>query len=665
MCSLVNAAEVMAEEQPHPVSPKQLWCAVCFATMSSPDEQVYREPQYPQTAFHLDHVFDKRASLKCYLHRSEVLSLHCKHCGTLMCYKCSVQGEHCYHKYRRADTKFEQLKRALEPLQDESAGVLLEASQVLAQLNESEEKLTQHKFLVQTEVERKFHHILELLESKKKDMLSQLEDLSLEQEKSIADVKGILCDVRVSVSGCLDSVKRNLSMGSMAGVSELVSTARKDLSKHKFEAKILPDIQCVASCEELSGCLKTWKVYTQDVCSDKSYAEGDGVNRATLNKATEFAIYTRNYDNETCDTTPPLNVECELVHESSGASVKGSAARSEGGRYLVSYTPRLPGSSLLSVRIESQDIRGSPFEVTVRDMRSPIATITDVEGPWGVAINHRGQTIVSENKGNCISMFDSERKKINLATNSSQVISFLDKSTTKSCDTEVVGSLDLNVHLNHPSEVAVDEEGNILVANRHEHTVIKFQADGTFVKAVGMGNSLKKEFFYPTGIAVHPINKKVYVTDTLNHRIRVLNSDLTDDQMFGKYGDQKGAEFVYPTSVACDSTGRVYVVDSGNNRVKIFTAEGTPTPVDSFGHSEHRDKQLNRPVGIAIDEWDRLYISDRGNHRICVFTCEGVFMSSFYSTADDSFDPSALAVDGRGVLYVCSYKQGNVQLFHV
>lgn len=265
---------------------------------------------------------------------------------------------------------------------------------------------------------------------------------------------------------------------------------------------------------------------------------------------------------------------------------------------------------------------------------------------------------MAENSGNCISIFDLERKKVNTyeAGKSSE-----DKPSI-SCETEMVAHPNQSpTNLNHPSEVAIDKQGNILVANRYQHSVIKFHPDGTSVKHVVVGN---EDYFYPTGIAVHPINNKIYVTDTLNHRIRVLNSDLSQDQAFGKHGDRKGAEFVYPTSVTCDSTGKVYVVDNSNHRIVVLTAEGVY--VSCFGRCGNGDGELNQPVGIAVDSQDKLYISDRGNHRICIFTSDGCFVSSFHSPAEDSFDPSALAVDGSDhTLYVCSYKQGEVQLFHV
>lgn len=637
----------MAEK---PLTPQQpTSCAVCFANATPLDEQVYREPAYPQIAFHLDHLFDEKASLKCRIHKSEILGLHCDACNVLMCYTCSMHGEHRYHMCRHADTKFEELKRVLTPLQEQSTRALQKASEMVAGLNHAQDQLMQQTALAQREIEQTFQRVQELVEKRRKEVLAQLEELSRQHEKSIASDKGGLNSVRVSISGCLDSVKKNLVTGSIAGVSELVAIAVKDISQLNIDTDTPPDIQSTISHAALAGGLQTWRVYADDVCPENCFTDGQGVNAATLNTVAEFDLYTRNYDSNPCaHPVDCQNIECELFYEGNNASFKGNVRSGEGGHYLVSYTPRLSGNHSLHLRVGGKNVRGSPFKVTVRDVRRPIATITEVRGPWGVATNQEGQTIVAENKGNCISIFDSNKKKVNC-------IGLASNPAPPKPDAEEIACL------NHPSEIAVDRSGDILVANRHQHTVLKFKPDGTLVKTVGMGD--KEKLFYPTGISINPINQKVYVTNALKHSVSVLNSDLSHDFGFGRHGDQKGVEFVYPTSVACDSTGLVYVVDSGNSRIQVFSASGEHK--NTFGHFGCQDGELNRPVGIAIDSKDKLYVSDRGNHRICVFTHKGGFVTAFYSTAEDTFDPSALAVDNSGVLYVCSFKQGDVQLFQV
>ncbi len=69
------------------------------------------------------------------------------------------------------------------------------------------------------------------------------------------------------------------------------------------------------------------------------------------------------------------------------------------------------------------------------------------------------------------------------------------------------------------------------------------------------------------------IPQPMYIADTSNHRVQVLNSDLTFSSSFGKYGSGKG-QFDDPHDIACDRTGKVYVADRDNDRIQILTAEG-------------------------------------------------------------------------------------------
>ena len=81
------------------------------------------------------------------------------------------------------------------------------------------------------------------------------------------------------------------------------------------------------------------------------------------------------------------------------------------------------------------------------------------------------------------------------------------------------------------------------------------------------------QFNTPCDVAVNASNCLVYVADANNHRIQVLNSDLTYSSTIGKEGSGKGW-FSIPYCVACDSTGKVYVADRGNHRIQVFTAKG-------------------------------------------------------------------------------------------
>ena len=114
----------------------------------------------------------------------------------------------------------------------------------------------------------------------------------------------------------------------------------------------------------------------------------------------------------------------------------------------------------------------------------------------------------------------------------------------------------------------------------------------------------------------------------------------------------------------CDITGKVYVADSGNHRIQVFTAEGKFLRM--FGNAGEGKERVNGPVGIAVDGSDMVYVSQPNEHSVSLFTSEGQFVTSFSTVLQDEekkeFGPIGLA-EHNGLLYVCDYKMGKVKIF--
>ena len=122
--------------------------------------------------------------------------------------------------------------------------------------------------------------------------------------------------------------------------------------------------------------------------------------------------------------------------------------------------------------------------------------------------------------------------------------------------------------------------------------------DGDRVASVGKKGSGRLQFNCPDGIVISPLTGQVYTAYSFNHRIQVLNPDLTFSHSFGKKGSANG-QFNEPSDITIDSQGLVYVTDFNNHRIQKFTPNGKF--VAQFGSKGSGPGKLDWPRGITID----------------------------------------------------------------
>ena len=159
------------------------------------------------------------------------------------------------------------------------------------------------------------------------------------------------------------------------------------------------------------------------------------------------------------------------------------------------------------------------------------------------------------------------------------------------------------------------------------------------------------QFSSPVGITVHPTTGQIFIADSDNHRIQVLNKDLTYSHSFGKRGSSP-EQFQFPGDVTFDNEGYLYVVDSLNHCIKKFTSTGQY--ISTFSSEGSNPGQIKYPISIIIDN-NLLYVSEYGNNRISIFDTNGCFIHCFgkRGSGEGEFDsPCGITVDSLGNLYV-------------
>ncbi len=173
-----------------------------------------------------------------------------------------------------------------------------------------------------------------------------------------------------------------------------------------------------------------------------------------------------------------------------------------------------------------------------------------------------------------------------------------------------------------PTGIAIDRaRGKVYVCDTGHakipaDNVKVFNLQGKFLGKVGLGKgNINGAMLYPTFLAVDP-KGNLYVSDSLNARIQVFDPDGKFVRIIGGRGTDWG-QFDSPKGVAVDSFGNTYVVDSGWSNVQIFNAEGKVLLF--FGGRGAYPGLLQNPTVIAIDKNNRIYVGDNLNHRINVY----------------------------------------------
>jgi glucose/arabinose dehydrogenase/plastocyanin len=146
----------------------------------------------------------------------------------------------------------------------------------------------------------------------------------------------------------------------------------------------------------------------------------------------------------------------------------------------------------------------------------------------------------------------------------------------------------------------------------------------------------------------------VYVADTGNNRIQVFSSNGTYISKWGVYGNRNGT-LKSPEGITLDQEGNVYVADTANNRIQVFSSNGTF--ISKWGGYGTRNGTLRYPEGITLDQEGNVYVADTGNNRIQVFSSNGTYISKLGTSGtikERVVSPEGIAVDQEGNVYVAN-----------
>ena len=555
------------------------------------------------------------------------LEVFCETCEMVICFHCVVRT-HKDHKYDLVSDcyfkHYRMLHDSLKPVKEKKEAL----KKVLSDLAEREGKIRERGEGVLEEVREMVEEMIGILRQSERKLTEQIKrvtDAKLEmlskQTKSVQINLKLLEDVENYVKSLTISTPQQV-LSSKKQMMKCMSEVTTQINVEELKPKedVLRLIKNKKTLESLSQ-IGTLSFASLQECKVKITDIQNLPNDASFSLSLEAP-------DSSLVNVPHSSIKCSLVCKHNQL-IHATVASTHPGVYRIHCNPSTSGTHTVKVQVGKVQLKDIsidiPFNPPLRKI-TPVYNITEVQHPLRIAISEESEVIVTEKNGECITIMNNEGKRY-------------------------------IVKMSIPAGVIVTPDNSILVSNSSTHKIIKISLSGEEVASVGKKGNGLSEFNTPDGIAISSITGQVYIADCVNHRIQVLNPDLTFSHSFGKKGSANG-QFQVPGDIAIDSQGLVYVTDLCNNRIQKFSPNGWY--ISQFGSKGTSRGELNFPIGITFDATGLVYVSEYRNHRISIFSRDGTFVNIF---KDEFCFPIGITFDNEGYFYVCDSGNNQIKVY--
>ena len=538
-------------------------------------------------------------------HEREVTRFFCLECQVCICQICRVT-DHQNHEVVLLE------KAALEEKDNIMCGAKLirnkesELCEVVKQFEETISKLESNVATAKREVSQVAEEVIAEIREREREAIDSLEATRVSILERINSAKQEVESLVKQMKQAADFGENLVQKSSSSDVMQ-----NKETLKQKFEelggVEVPKHQQKTFVQFSVAPRLVDWKlgVIAVSWTADAKQSRFEGLDQSfQAGVEAELTLYGKTSEGELI-SRGDLKDQVEFLIEPVKDVTNVFVNKKENGCLQLKFTPKLPGSYRIEVKINGDKLPTCPYTLNVKERELVIVGELNLKlfpgdtllSLIGIAVNKKGEIALVDDEGHCVYVFDKDGN----------------------CVKKIGSQGEEEGQFEQPKGVSYLNDREILVADfgndRIQHIDIQ---TGTVLKSFGQLGSGKGKLNGPYDVCLDD-EERIVVTECGNHRIQVISKEGESVFTFGDRGPEK---LSYP--ISCIPYKNMFLVcDGGNHCIKAFDQSGTF--LYKFGKEGNRDGELYEPHHLLVDSSDNLLVCDPHNNRVQQFSLDGRF----------------------------------------
>ena len=565
------------------------------------------------------------------------LNHYCETCDKLVCLYCTVKR----HNGHNHDTINNMVTKHRNELKEVTAPVdemIRDLSEAHDNIDKMGKKIRRQGDEVDKKIDQHYDELVQELMMQKEQLKQRAHDAVSQKEKALrvqlGEVEYAQAEV-LSMKELKDAIEKSSDQEALSAKKQVIDRMQQITDKfNKLNTDPVQSatMEFVPSKESFPQFGQLFTHIDPGAC--------EVVNLPNhVDKELKFSIITKYRNGIRCSIG---GSEVSVQLECNTGEIRSAPVRDNNdGSYMASLVVQQVGGLKISVSINGQQIKGSPYSLVVQcdytRVGKPSKIVKDdgnMGAPWGIAFGKNGMWAVADHTRHCVHIFDEQDQLIRKVGNHGSG----------------------NGQLNNPAGVTFDSNNYLYVPDNSNNRVQVFDVNGNYHHQFGSSGSGNGQLSGPIGITTY--NNKVFVTEQHNGRISVFHTNGQFSHIIGK------GQLGNPYDVTVNTNNQLLVADHYHHCIYTFTLDGNY--VSKFATQGSAGGQLSRPSSLTTDLYGFILVADTGNHRVSIFNKDGKFIHCFgsYGSDDGKFNcPRGIALSPNGNIHVTDANNKRVQIF--